>query len=152
MLYIGGVDVKLVYIINNYIGKAMIMESSVKQCENLKIGDYVKSIRYDDTTKEFVPVEGILTGLFCDPSGISFAQVKPAEGHAYNVHICTVNGSSEARQAYMDVINQIVEIQDAGNAEIERVTKEIAEINNSKIQDLYATLYPLVDMEAKKED
>lgn len=114
--------------------------------ENVELGQEVNGLYYDQQENEFKTVAGKVAGLLVDPYGRQFVQIKPREGNAINVDRFTVNASSEQRQNYIDVINSVREIEKSGNEEIEALQKNIIEACNSQINDLYATLTPLIDL------
>lgn len=113
---------------------------------NIELGQEANAIYHDNTKNEFKTISGIVTGYFCDPNGRQFVQIKPRDGHSANVDLITVNADSETRQKYMDVMETVKTIETDGNKRLEEIQAEIIEESNLQINNLFATLTPLIDL------
>ena len=125
--------------------------------KNVELGQEANAIYYDQASEQFKTVTGKVSALMVDPFGRRFVQIRTARkdqngNHvSINVDLYAVNATSEERQNYMDVINSVREIETGGNEEIMQLQKDITEACNSQINDLYATLTPLVDLSFEEE-
>ena len=124
------------------------MESRFK----VSLGEDVNGLSFNPESNEFDSVSGKVSGLFVDPHGRQFVQIKRKEGSAVNVDMFTVNAPSKDRQKYIDVIKAVTEAQKKGNERIESIQKEIVEESNAVINALYATLSPLIDLSFDGDD
>jgi hypothetical protein len=114
--------------------------------DEINLGDLTSAIYFSNEEKEFKTVTGKVSGLFVDPHGRSFAQVKPATGAAINVDRITLNADTETRERYMETIKSIQAIEEDGNKTIEETREAIVSECNEQINELYATLSPLIDL------
>lgn len=120
--------------------------------ENLELGAFCNAIIHNAEGMTFDVVQGKISGFFLDPHGRQFVQIKMANGTAKNVDRFAVNASTADREKYMEAIKEVKKIEQDGNKQIEELQKTIVENCNKDINDIFASLTPLIDLSFENDE